>query len=207
MFCNRRRTAKSACSPSSRRLHHSVSLFRWESRAVCSKRGNGRPSPGLLPEPDAVRKDQVGVSSRSSRDEPRGHADVRRRGFSLVELIVVMVILGMLAGLVAVRTRGYLVNSRKNAVKTEIATIMKALETYRIDQSRYPTEDEGLEILRESTDTWPEGFLSKVPIDPWKNPYLYFVSEDGVEVVSLGADGREGGDGEDADFSSAMLKE
>ena len=131
----------------------------------------------------------------------------RRRAFSLVELIVVMVILGMLAGLVAIRTRGYLVNSRQNAVKTEVATIMKALETYRIDQGRYPTEDEGLEILREATDTWPEGFLSKLPVDPWKNPYLYFITEDGCEVVSLGADGRQGGEGEDRDFSSLMLEE
>ena len=131
----------------------------------------------------------------------------KRNAFSLVELIVVMVILGMLASLVAVRTRGYLVNSRKNAVKTEIATILKSLETFRIDQSRYPTEDEGLEILAQETDTWPEGFINKVPRDPWKNPYLYFVSDDGIEVVSLGADGREGGDGEDADFSSSMLEE
>lgn len=131
----------------------------------------------------------------------------KRTAFSLVELIVVMVILGMLAGLVAVRTRGYLVNSRKNAVKSEIATILKALETYRIDQARFPTEDEGLEVLSQSTDTWPEGFLNKVPRDPWKNPYLYFVTEDGIEVVSLGADGREGGDDEDADFSSTMLEE
>ncbi len=131
----------------------------------------------------------------------------RRRGFSLVELIVVMVILGMLAGLVAIRTRGYLVNSRKNAVKAEIATIMKALETYRIDQDRYPSEDEGLQVLTEPTETWPEPFLSKLPRDPWKNPYVYFVTENGVEVVSLGADGREGGEAEDADFSSAMLEE
>ncbi|MCO8121767.1 type II secretion system major pseudopilin GspG [Stieleria sp. TO1_6] len=131
----------------------------------------------------------------------------RRSAFSLVELIVVMVILGMLAGLVAVRTRGYLVNSRKNAVKTEIATILKSLETFRIDQGRYPTEDEGLQILSQPTDTWPEGFLTKVPRDPWKNPYLYFVSDDGCEVISLGADGREGGEGEDGDFSSEMLTE
>lgn len=130
----------------------------------------------------------------------------RRHGFSLVELIVVMVILGMLAGLVAVRTRGYLVNSRKNAVKAELAAILKALETFRIDQSRYPTEEEGLEILTIATDTFPEGFLNKVPIDPWKNPYLYFLEEDGVEVISLGADGREGGEGEDADLSSLLLE-
>ncbi|QEG02840.1 Type II secretion system protein G precursor [Stieleria maiorica] len=141
------------------------------------------------------------------RLDNRLHSPTKRRGFSLVELIVVMVILGMLAGLVAVRTRGYLINSRKNAVKAEIATILNALETFRIDQGRYPTEDEGLEILREETETWPEGFLTKVPIDPWKNPYLYFVSEEGVEVISLGADGREGGEGEDADFSSTMLEE
>lgn len=131
----------------------------------------------------------------------------KRFAFSLVELIVVMVILGMLAGLVAVRTRGYLVNSRKNAVKMEVSTIMKELETFRIDQGRFPSEDEGLEILTQPTETWPEGFLSKVPVDPWKNPYLYFVNEEGVEVVSLGADGREGGEGEDADFSSTMLQQ
>ncbi|MEM6471126.1 MAG: type II secretion system major pseudopilin GspG [Planctomycetota bacterium] len=148
--------------------------------------------------------------SQAPTVHPTEQASSRRRrrafGFSLVELIVVMVILGMLAGLVAVRTRGYLVNSRKNAVKTELAQILKALETYRIDQFRYPTEDEGLEILTEATDTFPEGFLTKVPIDPWKNPYLYFLSEDGVEVISLGADGREGGEGEDADLSSSMLE-
>lgn len=131
----------------------------------------------------------------------------RRRGFSLVELIVVMVILGMLAGLVAVKTRGYLVNSRKNAVKAEMAEILKALETFRIDQSRFPTEDEGLAILTQETATFPEGFLNKVPRDPWGNPYLYYLSEDGVEVISLGSDGREGGEGEDADFSSKMLEE
>ena len=150
------------------------------------------------------------VMKRRHRSQQESQTRSRQKcrcGFSLVELIVVMVILGMLAGLVAVKTRGYLVNSRKNAVKSEVATIIKALETYRLDQGRFPSEDEGLEILRESTDTWPEGFLSKTPVDPWKNPYLYFVAEDGVEVVSLGADGREGGEGEDADFSSTMLEE
>ncbi|TWT98397.1 type II secretion system major pseudopilin GspG [Stieleria varia] len=131
----------------------------------------------------------------------------RRRGFSLVELIVVMVILGMLAGLVAIRTRGYLVTSRQNAVKSEFATIMKALETFRIDQGRYPTEDEGLEILVQPTDTWPDGFLSKVPKDPWKNDYIYLVQDNRFEVICLGADGREGGESEDKDFSSDELQD
>ena len=149
----------------------------------------------------------TGAARAVQSGAPRNRAGFRRRGFSLVELIVVMVILGMLAGLVAVRTRGYLVNSRKNAVKAEIATILKALETFRIDQARYPTEDEGLEILTQATETFPEGFLTKTPRDPWGNPYLYFVAEDGVEVISLGSDGREGGEGEEADYSSTMLEE
>ena len=84
-------------------------------------------------------------------------------GFSLVELIVVMVILGMLAGLVAVQTRGYLISSKQNAAKAEIANIVKALETFYADQDRYPTTDEGIEILVVATDSWPDGFLN----NPW----------------------------------------
>ncbi len=132
----------------------------------------------------------------------------RRRGaFSLVELIVVMVILGMLAGLVAVRTRGYLISSRQHTAKTQIAEIVKAIETFYADQGRYPTTDEGLEILTEGTTTWPDGFLPKVPLDPWKNAYEYVSpgSNEAFEVISLGADGREGGEGENQDFSSESL--
>jgi len=130
-----------------------------------------------------------------------------RAAFSLVELIVVMVILGMLAGLVAVRTRGYLISSKQNAAKAEIANIVKAIETFYADQGRYPTTDEGLEILAEGTDTWPDGFLNKVPRDPWKNAYEYISpgTREPYEVISLGADGREGGEGENQDFSSESL--
>ena len=128
-------------------------------------------------------------------------------GFSLVELIVVMVILGMLAGLVAVRTRGYLVSSKQNAAKAEISNIVKAIETFYADQGRYPTTDEGLEVLAAGTDTWPDGFLNKVPKDPWKNLYEYISpgSNSAYEVLSMGADGREGGDGENRDFSSESI--
>lgn len=131
-----------------------------------------------------------------------------RNAFSLVELIVVMVILGMLAGLVAVRTRGYLISSKQNAAKTEIARIVNAIETFYADQGRYPTTDEGLEILVDGTDTWPDGFLTKVPKDPWKNAYEYVSpgSSEPYEVISLGGDGREGGEGENRDFSSEDLE-
>ena len=128
-------------------------------------------------------------------------------GFSLVELIVVMVILGMLAGLVAVRTRGYLISSKQNAAKAEIANIVKAVETFYADQNRYPTTDEGIDILLVATDSWPDGFLNKKPLDPWKNPYEYVSpgSSDPYEIICLGADGREGGEGENRDFTSASL--
>ena len=128
------------------------------------------------------------------------------RAFSLVELIVVMVILGMLAGLVAVRTRGFLINAKQNAAKTEIANVVKALETFYSTESRYPTTDESLQILVDGTEAWPDGLLNKLPIDPWKNPYEYLSpgSNGPYEVLSLGADGREGGDGENRDFSSEM---
>ncbi len=110
-----------------------------------------------------------------------------RRAFSLVELIVVMVILGMLAGLVAVRTRGYLINSKQNAAKTEIANIVKALETFYAGEGRYPTTDEGLELLTQDNDSFPGGILNKVPKDPWKRPYEYVSpgSTQPYEVISL----------------------
>lgn len=132
---------------------------------------------------------------------------LRAAAFSLVELIVVMVILGMLAGLVAVRTRGYLIASKQNVARAEIANIVKAIETFYSDQGRYPTTDEGLDLLAEGTSTWPDGFLSKVSLDPWKNSYEYVSpgSNEPYEVICLGADGREGGEGENQDITSETL--
>ncbi|MEM8733618.1 MAG: type II secretion system major pseudopilin GspG [Planctomycetota bacterium] len=133
---------------------------------------------------------------------------VLREAFSLVELIVVMVIIGLLAGLVAIRTRSYLISSKQNAAKAEIATIVRALESFYADQSRYPTNDEGIEILKNPTSSFPDGFLTKVPKDPWKRDYEY-VSPGAAgpyEVVCLGGDGREGGAGADADISSESLE-
>ena len=137
----------------------------------------------------------------------------RRRGvslgFSLVELMVVMVILGMLAGLVAVKTRGFLITGKQGAAKTQISSFVQAIDMFYAQQGRYPTTDEGLEILKEPNAATGESYLPKIPIDPWKNPYEYVSpgSTQPYEVVSLGADGREGGEGENTDISSETLSE
>lgn len=129
------------------------------------------------------------------------------RAFSLVELIVVMVIIGLLSSLVAIQTRSYLIASKQNAARAEIATIVSALESFYADQSRYPTNEEGIEILAEGTNSFPDGFLKKIPRDPWGRDYEYIRpgSEAPFEILCLGGDGREGGEGGDSDITSDDL--
>lgn len=138
---------------------------------------------------------------------PTAKSVTRRNAFSLVELIVVMVIIGLLSSLVAVRTRSYLISSKQNAARAEIATIVNAMETFYADQSRYPTSEEGIEILVEGTNGFPDGFLKKVPKDPWGRPYEYLNpgTASPFEVLCLGGDGREGGEGGDMDLTSENL--
>jgi len=130
-----------------------------------------------------------------------------RNGFSLVELIAVIVILAMLAGLVAFKTRSYLVTSKQNAARVEIRKICEALETYYAANDRYPTSDEGLEALANGSDRMPDGILDKVPLDPWRHSYQYTQpgSDGPYDVICLGADGREGGAAADQDITSFDL--
>ena len=131
----------------------------------------------------------------------------RRVAFSLVELMVVVIIIGLLSTLVAVQTRSYLVASKQNAARAEIATMVSALESFYADQSRYPTNDEGIAILTVGTRSFPDGFLKKVPTDPWGRPYEYVspAANSPFDIICLGGDGREGGVGGDADISSEAL--
>lgn len=129
----------------------------------------------------------------------------RRSGFSLVELIVVMVIIGMLAGIVTVSTRKYLQSARRNKAKAEIALLVGAVDSFYAELSRYPSNEEGLAVLAEGTDESPGGFIKQIKKDPWNNEYEYnSPGSDGnaYEVISLGADGREGGEGENKDLTS-----
>lgn len=127
------------------------------------------------------------------------------RGFSLVEIMVVLVIIGLLAALVTINVRGYLVTAKANATKADLATLSTSLESFFLAHDRYPSNEEGLAVLTRTTQRLPEPLLTRLPRDPWGRPYVYNQpGRDGqpYEVLSLGADGREGGEGGDADLGT-----
>ncbi len=129
----------------------------------------------------------------------------QRRALTLVELMVVVVILGILATTVTISVRDYLVSGKRNAAKQEISQIVAALELFYIENDRYPTNEEGLALLRERTDQHPDGLLRGGDLnDPWGHPYEYvYPGRHGTfDLVCYGADGVEGGSGADADLNS-----
>ena len=133
-------------------------------------------------------------------------------GFTLVEIMVVVVILAVLAALVVPRVVGRTDEARAVAAKQDIASTMQALKLYRIDNSRYPSNQQGLAALvtRPTTEPLPvnwKSYLDKLPSDPWGKTYLYLNPgvHGEIDVFSLGADGQPGGDGADADIGSWQL--
>jgi general secretion pathway protein G len=123
------------------------------------------------------------------------------KGFSLIELIVVLVILGLLAAIVAPKVVGKLGESKSKIAKIQIAEFESTLEAFMFDLGRYPTTAEGLESLIHnptSTDAWAGPYLKKnlVPLDPWGKPYVYRCpgQHGDVDLFSLGPDGTEGND-------------
>ena len=132
----------------------------------------------------------------------------REKGFTLIEMLIVMVILGLLAALVGPRMFGKVGKSKQKAAKAQISLLETALDTYRLDVGKYPTTGQGFQALRTNpggVKKWDGPYLSKaVPADPWGNPYQYrSPGENGdVDIISHGADGAEGGAGEDEDVVS-----
>lgn len=133
-----------------------------------------------------------------------------QRGFTLIEIMVVMVILGLLVALVAPNIMGRGDEARVTTAKAQMRQIASALDLYRLDNSHYPSTQQGLEALVEKPSgnpepkNWnPEGYMNSVPQDPWGNEYEYVSpgSEGPYDLYSLGADGREGGDGVNKDIS------
>jgi len=136
----------------------------------------------------------------------------KSRGFTLIELMVVIVILGILAGLVLPRFMGRTEEAKKTKARLQIENLEGALKLYKLDIGTYPTTEQGLEALvqKPSTGTVPKnwregGYLekAKVPEDPWGRPYVYMspgIKNRDFDLRSLGADGEESGEGENADI-------
>lgn len=128
----------------------------------------------------------------------------RQRAFTLVELMVVVVILGILATIVTISVNDYLIKGKQTAARSEIARITEALNLFYLDYDRYPDNDEGLAALKKPTPQHPQGILQGDLLDPWGKPYVYvYPGVHGVlDVVSFGADGHEGGSGAELDITS-----
>lgn len=133
----------------------------------------------------------------------------RSKGFTLLELLVVMVIIGLLAGFVAPRYFAQVGKSRVKAARAQIDAIDKALEQYRLDTGRLPTTEEGLAALNAApngVNNWEGPYLKKaVPLDPWGHAYLYAqpgTHQNDFDLLSYGRDGQPGGTGEDADITN-----
>ena len=120
-------------------------------------------------------------------------------GFSLVELMVVLVIIGLLATIVIINVMPAADRAAMTKARADIATLEQGIEMYRLDNLNYPSAQEGLQALVAGR------YIRRLPNDPWGNPYLYAVPGEGdrpFRIQSLGADGRAGGEGENADISS-----
>lgn len=141
----------------------------------------------------------------------------RKDGFTLIEILIALSIIGILSGVVGLSVAGYLRKAKFEAARSQIKTFQTALQMYKAAHAQYPSTSQGLEALCVAPavppvpkDYPPEGYLESrnLPNDPWGNPYVYLVPGrrgEPYEIISYGSDGEEGGTGEAADISSGSL--
>ena len=146
----------------------------------------------------------LGSVTASARPAP-----ARQRGFTLIELMVVLAILGVLAALIVPNVLGRADDARITAARTDVGNLMQALKLYKLDNQRFPSTEQGLNalILKPTTEPVPgnwKPYLDKLPSDPWGRPYQYLNPgiKGEVDVLSFGADGQAGGEGNNADLGS-----
>ena len=192
------------CSTLGRPRHLDAVLAR-----VCGVARDGRANSGTASKGGRGAPPKVEDTAESA--PPRHHSIARRAGFTLIEVMVVIVVIGLLVGLVAPTIIERLSDAKSGTAKAQLALLGSALDTYRLDTGAYPTTAQGLEALRTAPTrapvplAWRGPYLRKdVPADPWGRPYLYKSPGDrnasGFDLWSLGRDGKEGGKGEDADL-------
>ena len=135
----------------------------------------------------------------------------KHSGFTLVEIMVVVVIIGLLVGIVAPQVMARLEEARRTTARTQIRAFEQSLEMYNMRNSRYPTTQQGLEALVRKpsiapipTNYPPEGYIKEIPLDPWRNPYIYRCpgEKHPYDIISTGRTGEEGGEGLDADVTN-----
>lgn len=132
-----------------------------------------------------------------------------QQGFTLIEIMVVVIILGILAAIVAPNVIGRVGDAQVSAARQDLLGIESALKLYRLDNFGYPTTEQGLRALvtkpaDPNVRNWKGRYLDRVPKDPWKNAYLYLNPGNNgeIDIYTLGRDGRPGGEGEDADIGN-----
>ena len=147
-----------------------------------------------------------------TRNHQRRRPGRRQRGFTLIEIMVVVIIIGILAAIVAPNVIGNVDRANITKAKTEIRALESALKLYRLDNFQYPTSEQGLEALvvrpnDPNIRNWnPRGYMERdsIPLDPWGNPYQYLNPGNNgeIDVYSFGADGRPGGEENNADIGN-----
>jgi len=141
------------------------------------------------------------------------HPSSIRRGFTLIEIMIVVVILGLLATMVMPKVLSKPEQARRTKAKVDIRSIQSALAMFKTDTGRFPTTAEGLQVLVNATGIHgydKDGYLERVPTDPWGNPYLYIspgLHSKDYDLESYGRDGEDGGADDDADIESWNIEE